>query len=163
MATPQPSVLDTSINTTDSKIQSENNFEIDLSSNYNCSICFRVMINCSIIPCGHEFCHDCIRLVTPPKCPLCRLVYTYTSIVPSYKTSIIIDKLPVKCKFEACKHMGTRQNIHLHEESCEFNTKTKLIAELTELKFLVQCKISQIRQIDPKFEDILLYEFTDKN
>jgi len=30
-----------------------------------------------VIPCGHVFCLDCARSVSPPECPLCRTPYEY--------------------------------------------------------------------------------------
>ncbi|EDR22716.1 hypothetical protein EDI_336040 [Entamoeba dispar SAW760] len=42
--------------------------------NNKCCICYSDIVDCTITPCGHAFCYQCIKewLVRVPNCPICK-------------------------------------------------------------------------------------------
>mmetsp|Transcript_13919 Transcript_13919/g.28771 ORF Transcript_13919/g.28771 Transcript_13919/m.28771 type:complete len:314 (-) Transcript_13919:87-1028(-) len=77
-------------------------FEKTPGDSGRCSICREIPRDCSILPCGHSFCHDCIAelistAVEPPSCPQCRHLVTRSDIFKNHLCREIIDAMPVKC------------------------------------------------------------------
>jgi hypothetical protein len=69
-----------------------------------CAICRDVMADAVSIPCGHEFCSNCLWEYCPPgaskPCPLCRQEFGTGRIAVSWPRRRVIDALKTKC--EAC-------------------------------------------------------------
>jgi len=79
--------------------------EAGVASEFDCSLCLKLLYQPATLPCGHTFCRHCIGKATSfsNKCPLCRTVY-HSNFRPPVTVTLqnIIQKLyPKEYQFRA--------------------------------------------------------------
>lgn len=90
---------------------------------FTCPICLDIMNKAAGIPCGHEFCYNCIKGVEQHSCPICRVHFKISNIAFAYEKQARINRLTVKCVHndKGCEYKGPRSTIANHENDCEFD------------------------------------------
>jgi len=99
----------------------ESRFVEKVCKYFFCTICTNVMDKASSLPCGHEFCEQCLidSLKINPCCPLCRS--KNTDFVPSFEKRSRIMSSEVKCVYKECPFTTTLSRIKAHEQNCKYN------------------------------------------
>ncbi|XP_033120926.1 LON peptidase N-terminal domain and RING finger protein 1-like [Anneissia japonica] len=83
-------------------------------SDYECSLCFRLLHKPVTTPCGHAFCTGCLNrcLDHNPRCPLCKHSLTEYLASKKFSVNVLIQKI-IKQYFE--KEFHEREEIHAEE------------------------------------------------
>lgn len=99
----------------------ESRFVEKVCKYFFCTICTNVMDKASALPCGHEFCEQCLidSLKINPSCPLCRS--KNIDFVPSFEKRSRIISLEVKCIHKNCPFTSPLSRIKTHEQNCQYN------------------------------------------
>jgi hypothetical protein len=120
---------------------------------FMCVICYDVMQLASALPCGHEFCDNCIRKAFRIKrnCPLCVAVFRRENITPSYEKRKRIEQLIIGCKNSplGCEHFTNIKKIEMHEYLCDFDPEVKLRKEIEDLEARLKDKKSELSNYKP--------------
>ena len=110
-------------------IMREHNLELvhEMSSEFKCIICKKILINACVAPCGCRFCVECIKEYLrneKRKCPgqslLCDEQIDFdTDILINRPINKIIPKLSVKCPNIGCQSQVELNTIEDHLRICE--------------------------------------------
>lgn len=75
------------------KLNKKFGFRMDINDG-QCSICLDILIKPIFLPCGHEFCHNCLLIhfrVNNRNCPLCRTDLRSVCSIRNLKSMISVD------------------------------------------------------------------------
>ena len=89
----------------------------DVRAAVECPVCLMVprQVPIPMCPAGHVVCRRCRRHVKG-KCPTCRRKLRRDEV--NSVAAFIIDKIPLKCKYDSCQERDKLANILEHEKTC---------------------------------------------
>ncbi len=99
---------------------SSDRFDENMES-FKCGICLEVQRDAMASDCGHSYCQLCITRSAhffQNKCPSCRTITT--QLAPDFKSRMIINGKPIRCKYEGCLFKDAVSRIFQHEFICEY-------------------------------------------
>ncbi|XP_065145307.1 TNF receptor-associated factor 6 [Paramisgurnus dabryanus] len=101
-------------------------FDPPLESKYECPICLMGLRSAVQTPCGHRFCHLCIKKSlsdTGQKCPIDNEVLLEEQLFPDNFANREILSLTVRCRNEGCNEKMELRQLEKHSPKCRFATE----------------------------------------
>ena len=105
-----------------------------------CPICIELVVDASQVTCcGALFCKACIDPITAkrlPLCPMCRAPCSPDKVFPDVRGERASRNFPRPCRHAAygCAFIGPRNDVAVHEPSCQHVPHTELVKEISDLK-----------------------------